>query len=63
MAAELSSSEDNPNLDDENLEATDEPSRAELQEMLVGIQISILASQVFFNDDAYDSFVQNLQIP
>ena len=41
MADELNSSEDNPTLDDENLEATDEPTRAELKEMLVDIQISI----------------------
>ena len=41
MAAELNSSEDNPILEDEDLESTDEPSRAELKEMLVDIQISI----------------------
>ena len=41
MADELNSSEDNPTLDDENLEETDEPTRAELKEMLVCIQISI----------------------
>ena len=41
MAAELNSSEDNPILGDEDLESTDEPSRAELKEMLVDIQISI----------------------
>ena len=37
----LNSSEDNPTLDDENLETTDEPTHAELKEMLVDIQISI----------------------
>lgn len=41
MADVLSSSEDNPTLDDEDLETTDEPTRAELKEMLVDIQISI----------------------
>ena len=41
MADELNSSEDNPTLDDENLEATDKHTRAELKEMLVDIQISI----------------------
>ena len=41
MADELNSSEDNPILDDENVEATDKPTRAELKEMLVDIQISI----------------------
>ena len=32
MAAELNSSEDNPILEDEDLESTDEPSRAELKQ-------------------------------
>ena len=41
VADKLNSSEDNPTLDDENLEATDGPTRAELKEMLVDIQISI----------------------
>ena len=41
MASVLNSSEDNLTLDDENLETTDEPTRAELKEMLVDIQISI----------------------
>ena len=41
MVAELNSSEDNPILDDEDLESTDEPSHAELKGMLVDIQISI----------------------
>ena len=41
MAADPNSSEDNLTLDDENLETTDEPSRTELKEMLVDIQISI----------------------
>ena len=40
MAAEPSSSKDNLTLVDENLETTDEPSLAELKEMLVDIQIS-----------------------
>ena len=37
----MNRSEDNPILEDEDLESTDEPSRAELKEMLVDIQISI----------------------
>ena len=37
MADVLNSSEDNATLDDENLETTDEPTRAELKEMLVDI--------------------------
>ena len=41
MADELNSSQDNPILDFENPEATDEPTRAELKEMLADIQISI----------------------
>ena len=41
MVAELNRSEDNPILDDEDLESTDEPSHAELKGMLVDIQISI----------------------
>ena len=41
MASVLNSSEDNFTLDDENLETTDEPTRAELKEMRVDIQISI----------------------
>ena len=41
MVDMLNCSEDNPTLDDENLETTDEPTHAELKEMLVDIQISI----------------------
>ena len=41
MADVLNSSEDNPTLDNGNLEATDEPTHTELREMLVDIQISI----------------------
>jgi len=41
MVAEPDSSKDNLSLDDENLETTNEPSLAELKEMLVDIQISI----------------------
>ena len=41
IADVLNSSEENPTLDDENLETTDELTLAELKEMLVNIQISI----------------------
>ena len=41
MVDMLNCSEDNPTPDDENLETTDEPTHAELKEMLVDIQISI----------------------
>ena len=41
MVDVLNSSKGNHTLDDENLEATDEPTRAELKEMLVDIPISI----------------------
>ena len=41
MADVLNSSEDNPTLDDEDLETADKPTREELKEMLVDIQISI----------------------
>ena len=41
MVDVLNSSKGNHTLDDENLEATDKPTRAELKEMLVDIQISI----------------------
>ena len=41
MASTLNNSEANPTFDDENLETTDEPTLAELKEMLVDIQISI----------------------
>ena len=41
MADVLNSSEDNPTLDNEDLETADEPTRAELKELLVDIQISI----------------------
>ena len=41
MADVLNSSEDNPTLDDENLKTADKPTREELKEMLVDIQISI----------------------
>ena len=43
MADVLNSSEDNPTLDNEDLETADEHTRAELKEMLVDIQISILS--------------------
>ena len=41
MADVLNRSEDSATLDDENLETTDEPTRAELKEMLLDIQISL----------------------
>ena len=41
MADVLNGSEGNPTLDDEDLETADEPTREELKEMLVDIQISI----------------------